>query len=102
MYIDVEGHHSGGSSFINENDFCYYRNCLYIGTSSALRKKQVNESQYIVSRPDSVRIRHSGRIGDGVGHLHSAFLQHFRTSLVLLQALLLKYVLIRTSNTLNL
>ena len=21
MYIDVEGHHSGGSSFINENDF---------------------------------------------------------------------------------
>ena len=29
MYIDVEGHHSGGSSFIYENDFCYYRNCLY-------------------------------------------------------------------------
>ena len=21
MYIDVEGHHSGGSSFINKNDF---------------------------------------------------------------------------------
>ena len=68
MYIDVEGHHSGGSSFINENDFCYYRNCLYNHRYKFnSEKEQVNESQQyrIVSHPDSVRIRHSGRIGDG-------------------------------------
>ena len=29
MCLDFEGHHSGGSSFVNENDFCYYRNYLY-------------------------------------------------------------------------
>ena len=29
MCIDFGGHHSGGSSFVYVNDFCYYRNCLY-------------------------------------------------------------------------
>ena len=29
MFIDFDGHHSSGSSFINENDFCYYINYLY-------------------------------------------------------------------------
>ena len=29
MCMDFDGHHSGGSSFIYVNDFCYYRNCLY-------------------------------------------------------------------------
>ena len=39
MCIDFYGHHSGGSSFVYVNDFCYYRNCLYTtGTSTALRK----------------------------------------------------------------
>ena len=28
MCIDFDGHHSGGSSFVYVNDFCYYRNCL--------------------------------------------------------------------------
>ena len=28
MGIDFDGHHSGGSSFVYVNDFCYYRNCL--------------------------------------------------------------------------
>ena len=67
MYIDVEGHHSGGNSFINENDFCYYRNCLYNHRYKFnSEKEQVNESQQdTVSHPDSVRIRQSGRIGDG-------------------------------------
>ena len=55
MYIDVKGHHSGGSSFIYENDFCYYRNCLYNHRYMfSSEKEQVNESQYIVSRLDSV------------------------------------------------
>ena len=30
MCIDFDGHHSGGSSFVYVNDFCYYINCLYI------------------------------------------------------------------------
>ena len=29
MCIDFDGHHSGGSSFVYVNYFCYYRNCLY-------------------------------------------------------------------------
>ena len=29
MYIDFYGHHSGGSSFVYLNDFCYYINCVY-------------------------------------------------------------------------
>ena len=29
MCIDFVRHHSCGSSFVNENDFSYYRNCLY-------------------------------------------------------------------------
>ena len=66
MYIDVEGHHSGGSSFINENDFCYYRNCLYNHRYKfSSEKEQVNDSQYIVLRSYWVRILHSGRIGNG-------------------------------------
>ena len=66
MCIDLEGHHSGGSSFVNENDFFYYKNCLYNHRYKFIsEKEQVNESQYIVSRPDSVRIRHS--VGSGTG-----------------------------------
>ena len=42
MCIDLEGHHSGGISFVNVNNFCYYINyvCITIGTSSALRKNR--------------------------------------------------------------
>ena len=29
MCIDMDGHHSDGSSFVHVNDFCYYGNCLY-------------------------------------------------------------------------
>ena len=52
MCIDCDGHHSGGSSFVNVNDFCYYRNCLYTHRYRySPEKEQVNESpsiQYIV------------------------------------------------------
>ena len=48
MYIDVEGHHSGGSSFIYENDFCYYRNCLYNHRYKfSSEKEQVNANPSI-------------------------------------------------------
>ena len=46
------GRHSGGSSFVNVNDFCYYINCLYNHRYKfSSEKEHVNESQYIVSRP---------------------------------------------------
>ena len=52
MCIDLEGHHSGGSSFVNVDDFCYYKNCLYNHRYKFnSEKEQVNESQYIVLRP---------------------------------------------------
>ena len=43
MCIDFDGHHSGGSSFVYVNDFCYYRNCLYTHRYkfSSEEKKQV-------------------------------------------------------------
>ena len=45
MCIDFEGHHSDGSSFVNENDFCYYRNCLYNHRYKfSSEKEPVNES----------------------------------------------------------
>ena len=55
MCIDFNGHHSGGSSFVYVNDFCYYKNCLYTtGTSLALRKKKKGkESHYIISLPET-------------------------------------------------
>ena len=43
MCIDFDGHHSGGSSFVYVNDFCYYRNCLYTHSYkfSSQKKKKV-------------------------------------------------------------
>ena len=42
MCIDLEGHHSCGSSFVNVNDFFVITEIVYIttGTSSALRKNR--------------------------------------------------------------
>ena len=45
MCIDIDGHHSGGSSFVYVNDFCNYRNCLYTYKYKfSSEKEQVNES----------------------------------------------------------
>ena len=60
MCRDIDGHHSGGSSFVYVNDFCYYRNCLYThrykfsseNKKKKKKKKTGKESQYIVSRPE--------------------------------------------------
>ena len=57
MCIDFDGHHSGGSSFVYVNDFCYYRNCLYTHkynfSSEKKKKKETGkESQYMVSHPE--------------------------------------------------
>ena len=42
MYIDFDGHHSGGSSFDMYMifGFCYKMWAIPIGTSSALKKKK--------------------------------------------------------------
>ena len=48
MCIDFDGHHSGGSSFVNINDFCYYINFLYTHRYKfSFEKEQVNESPSI-------------------------------------------------------
>ena len=63
MYIDFDGHHSGGSSFDMYMifGFCYKMWAIPTGTSSAFKKK--NSS--IWSRTlNSVRIRQSGRTGN--------------------------------------
>ena len=45
MCIDFYGYHSGGSSFVYVNDFCYHRNCLYTHRYRySSEKEQVNES----------------------------------------------------------
>ena len=64
MYIDFDGHHSGGSSFdmYMVFGFCYKMWAIPRGTSSAFKKK----SPSIWScTPNSVRICQSGRTGIG-------------------------------------
>ena len=52
MCIDFDGYHFDGSAFVYVNDFCYYRNCLYTHRYKFNSDiEQINESQYIVSRP---------------------------------------------------
>ena len=61
MCINFDGHHSGGSSFVYVNDFCYYRICLYTHRYKfSFEKKTCKESQYMVSRPGN-------RVGSGIG-----------------------------------
>ena len=65
MCIDFDGHHSGGSSFVYVNDFCYYRNCLYTHRYKFNSdKEQINKSQYRVSRSELSSVRHSGQTGN--------------------------------------
>ena len=64
MYINFDGHHSGGSSFDMYMIFglCYKIWAIPTGTSSALKKKK---SPSIWScTPNSVGIRQSGRAGN--------------------------------------
>ena len=65
MCIDFDGHHFGGSSFIYVNDFFVITEivCITTGTISALRKNRSMSPSIWSRAPNSVRIRHSGRIG---------------------------------------
>ena len=54
MCIDLDGHHSGGSSFVYVNDFLLLQK-LFVNHRykfSSEKKKTGKESQYIVSRPE--------------------------------------------------
>ena len=53
MYIDFDGHHSGGSSYCKCKIFLLlHKLCLYNHRFKfSSEKEQVNKSQYIVSRP---------------------------------------------------
>ena len=67
MCIDFDGHHSGGSSFVYVNDFCYYRNCLYTHRYRfrSEKKKTGKESQFIVSRLGN-RFGSANWVGPGI------------------------------------
>ena len=56
MYIDFDGHHSGGSSLYMYMifGFIYKMWAIPTGTSSAFKKKKKSgkESQYMVSHPE--------------------------------------------------
>ena len=69
MYIDVEGHHSGGSSFIYENDFFVITEivCITTGTSSALRKNRSMSPSTVYSVAPRTQFGSAipGRIGRG-------------------------------------
>ena len=45
MCIDFDGHHSGGSSFVYVNDFCYYRNYLYTNRYKFSSEKKKNRQR---------------------------------------------------------
>ena len=54
MCINFNGYHSGGSSFLIVNDCWLLQNYLYTtDISSALKKKKKNESQHMVSHPET-------------------------------------------------
>ena len=66
MRIDFDEHHSGGSSFLYVNDFCYYRNCLYTHKykfSFFLKKVRVS----IYSIVPRTRFGSANQVGPGIG-----------------------------------
>ena len=54
MCINFNGYHSGGSSFLIVNNCWLLQNYLYTtDISSKKKKKKSNESQYMVSHPET-------------------------------------------------
>ena len=65
MCKHFDGHHSGGSSFVYVNVFCYYINCcIPTGTSLALRK---NRSMRVPVHSLAPRTRFGSAIQVGPG-----------------------------------
>ena len=65
MYIDFDGHHSGGSSFDMYMifGFCYKMWVISTGTSSALKKKKVP----VYDLTPRTRFGSANRVGPGIG-----------------------------------
>ena len=65
MCIDFDGHHSGGSSFVYVNDFCYYRNCLctHKYKFGFEKKKRVPVYRFV----PRTRYGSAIRVGPGIG-----------------------------------
>ena len=64
MYIDFDGHHSGGSSFdmYMMFGFCYKMWVIPTGTSSALKKKVL-----VYGLAPRIRLGSANRVGPGIG-----------------------------------
>ena len=69
MYIDVEGHHSGGSSFCKMKMIFVITEivCITIGTSSALRKNRSMRVPPVYSVAPRTRFGSANRVGPGKG-----------------------------------
>ena len=65
MFIDFDGHHSGGSSFDMYMifGFCYKMWSIPTGTSSALKKKKVP----VYGLAPRTRFGSANRVGPGIG-----------------------------------
>ena len=62
MYIDFDGHHSGGSSFDMIFGFCYKMWAIPTGTSSALKKKVL-----VYGITPRTRFGSANRVGPRIG-----------------------------------
>ena len=71
MYINFNGSHSGGSSFVNVNN-CWLLQKLFVyhrykfSSERKKNKKKNKESQYMVSHPRN-RFGFANRVGTGSG-----------------------------------
>ena len=67
MCIDFDGYHSGGSSFVNVNDFVFIEIvCIPTRTSSALRKNRSMRVP-VYSLAPWTRFGSAIRVGSGIG-----------------------------------
>ena len=96
MCIDFEGHHSGGSSFVNENDFFYYRNCLYnhrYKFSSEKKNKSVSPNSVQYSVAPRTRFGSAIQVGSGSGGRHISFMSQHKLSCSQLTCICFSYSL---------
>ena len=63
MCIDFDRHHSGGSSFVYVNDFCYYRNYFYTHKYKFSSKKNRSMSPSLKSLVPRTRFGSANRVG---------------------------------------
>ena len=67
MCIDFDGHHSGGSSFVYVNSFCYYRNCLCTHRYKFSFEKKNRYRVLVYSLVPRTRFGSAIQVGPGIG-----------------------------------